>query len=161
MRQQNLSLGGLAAAAQCSKSFISHLLSGRRNTCSDALADRIAAALDVPTRVIFVPSKSITGRQLGHRSLPPAGPDATKEVGYLTPESRRGPRPTRPNTPGPTAGHTSRCGWEPQRVLLGNRGTAVGRASRSLHRRPAGAYAAATSGLTEVSPPCSFEAARP
>ena len=35
MRQQNLSLGALASAAQCSKSFVSHLLSGRRSSCTD------------------------------------------------------------------------------------------------------------------------------
>lgn len=168
MRQQRLSLGGLAAAAHCSKSFISHLLSGRRNTCSDALAERIAAALDVPTRVIFVPSKSITDRQLGHRSLPPAAPETTKS-GYRThePGNSPAPRPTGPDHPGqPTGQHrrlTSRCGWEPQGVLLGNRGKAVGRASRSLHRRPVGARAgsgaAATSRSTEVSSPCNFAAA--
>lgn len=176
MRQQKLSLSGLASAAQCSKSFISHLLSGRRSTCTDGLADRIAAALDVPTRVIFVPSKSTTDRQVDYRSLPPGTSDATHELGPGTsdlapgtpdlgpgtPNRRPSPRPTRPQNTGRMARFASRCGWVPQRVLRGSRGRAVGWPQGSPHRPPAGGPAEATEATShpvEVTPSCSFEAA--
>ncbi len=170
MRQQNLSLSGLASAAQCSKSFISHLLSGRRNTCTDGLADRIAVALDVPTRVIFVPSKSTTDRHADHRSLLPATSERTDEpgpgtsdLGPGTPDRRPNQRPARSPNTGRMARFVSRCGWVPQRVLRGSRGRAVGWPQGSLHRPPAGGPAAATeeapSHPMEVTPSCSFEAA--
>ncbi|WP_408668380.1 helix-turn-helix domain-containing protein [Jatrophihabitans sp.] len=163
MHQQNLSLGGLAAAAQCSKSFVSHLLSGRRNTCTSALADRIAEALDVPTRVLFAPSKSITDRQSGHASLPPAAPDLPSALGSGLPQGRPGPRSARPRVTGRKARRAPRCGWVPQRVLSGDRGKAVEWLSGSLHRRLPGALvghcAHATSPLPEVTPSCSSEAA--
>lgn len=173
MRQQGLSLSGLAATAQCSKSFISHLLSGRRNTCTDALADRIAAALDVPTRIVFVPSKSITDRQSDYRSLPPAAVGPSHELGSgaqelrsSTPEGESrpgpGPRSARSQITGGQARFGSRCGWVPRRALLGNRGEAVECPSGSLHRRPGAltrTQPEATAQLTEVTNPCSFEAA--
>lgn len=59
MEQRGLSLSTLARYAGCSKSFISHLLSGRKTTCTPALAGRIAQALDVPLEVLFVPSASV------------------------------------------------------------------------------------------------------
>ena len=133
MRQQSLSLGALASAAQCSKSFVSHLLSGRRSSCTDELASRIAWALDVPVHVIFVPSKSISDRQAAHRRLPPATsePDST---GYQpdAPGGRRG----RPPVIEQRARLGSRCAWVTQRVLSGDRGKAVGWLTSSLHRRP-------------------------
>ena len=163
MRQQNLSLGGLAVAAECSKSFVSHLLSGRRSTCTDALADRIAEALDVPTRVLFVPSKSISDRQSGHRSLPPTTPDPPSALGSGLPQSPPGPRSGRPRATDRKARFASRCGWVPQRVLLGDRGKAVEWLSGTHHRRLpgalAGACAHASSHLAEVTPLCSSEAA--
>lgn len=36
--------------------MIDHLISGRRNSCTPRLAERIAEALDVPLGVLFVPS---------------------------------------------------------------------------------------------------------
>ena len=159
MRQQNLSLSALASAAQCSKSFISHLLAGRRSTCTDELASRIASALDVPVHVLFVPSKSITDRHAETRRLPPVT-SARDRVGYHS-KGAKGHR-ARPTMTEHQAGVDSRCGWEPQRVLLGDRGKAVGRLTRSLHRRLSrgtGAAAGLTPPAPEVSAPCNFEAA--
>lgn len=34
-------------------SFIDHLISGRRSSCTPQTADRIAEALEVPTKVLF------------------------------------------------------------------------------------------------------------
>lgn len=56
MEQKGMSLGTLARHAGCSKGFISHLLAGRRSTCTGALGERIAEALDVPHEVLFVAS---------------------------------------------------------------------------------------------------------
>ena len=67
MHQRAFSLGRLARYAGCSKGFISHLLSGRRRTCSPTLAARIAEALDVPLELLFMPS------------LPPARTHRVKE----------------------------------------------------------------------------------
>lgn len=53
MNQDDFSLGRLARYAGCSKSFISHLLSGRRASCTPELATRIAEALDVPVEILF------------------------------------------------------------------------------------------------------------
>jgi transcriptional regulator with XRE-family HTH domain len=142
MRQQNLSLGALASAAQCSKSFVSHLLSGRRSSCTDELASRIAWALDVPVHVLFVPSKSITDRQAAHRRLPPATSDADPS-GYH-PDAPGGgrARPLEQRAP-----FISRCAWVTQRVLSGDRGQAVGWLTGSLHRRPPAASPGRPAGL--------------
>lgn len=53
MEQDDFSLGRLARYAGCSKGFISHLLSGRRSSCTTELGARIAEALDVPVTVLF------------------------------------------------------------------------------------------------------------
>jgi len=53
--QRRLSLAHVARRAGCSKGFVSHLLSGRRSSCTPALAQRIAAALDVPLDLLFQP----------------------------------------------------------------------------------------------------------
>lgn len=53
MNQDEFSLARLARYADCSKSFISHLLAGRRSSCTPELADRISEALHVPTEVLF------------------------------------------------------------------------------------------------------------
>ena len=60
MKQSQLSLADLATLAGCSKGFISHLLSGRRSSCTPSLADQIALALHVPTAVLFEPKVSTT-----------------------------------------------------------------------------------------------------
>ena len=53
MEQDAFSLARLARYAGCSKGFISHLLSGRRSSCTPPLAERISEALHVPTTVLF------------------------------------------------------------------------------------------------------------
>jgi transcriptional regulator with XRE-family HTH domain len=58
MAQRHFSMERLARYAGCSKSFISHLTSGRKTTCSPELAERIAEALEVPLALLFVPSRS-------------------------------------------------------------------------------------------------------
>lgn len=63
MAQRGLSYETLARYAGCSKSFISHLTSGRKNTCTPQLAERIAEALQVPLAIIFVPSASAVSGQ--------------------------------------------------------------------------------------------------
>jgi transcriptional regulator with XRE-family HTH domain len=64
MAQRGLSYETLARYAGCSKSFVSHLTSGRKNTCTPQLAERIAEALQVPLAIIFVPSASAVGGQI-------------------------------------------------------------------------------------------------
>lgn len=61
MEQYDFSLGRLARYAACSKGFISHLLSGRRSSCTPALAARLSEALHVPLEVLFDPRVSPTG----------------------------------------------------------------------------------------------------
>lgn len=56
MAQRGYSMSRTARYADCSKSFISHLAEGRKSTCTPALAQRIAEALDVPLSVLFVAS---------------------------------------------------------------------------------------------------------
>jgi len=60
MKQRGLGMGTLARYSGCSKGFISHLLSGRRSTCTPLLAARLAEALEVPMQLLFVPSLSQT-----------------------------------------------------------------------------------------------------
>ena len=61
MNQKNFSMGRLAIYSQCSKGFISHLLAGRKPSCSEELAKRIAEALDVPVVALFDPRTSADG----------------------------------------------------------------------------------------------------
>jgi transcriptional regulator with XRE-family HTH domain len=51
-KQEGLSYRDIADGADCSYSFIGHLVAGRRN-CSPELADRIAEVVGVPTGVLF------------------------------------------------------------------------------------------------------------
>lgn len=62
MEQRGISMATLARYSGCSKGFVSHLTSGRRTTCTPALAERLAEALAVPVQVLFMPSTSTTGR---------------------------------------------------------------------------------------------------
>lgn len=48
----------LARYANIHSSFIDHLLSGRRRSCTPKVATRIAEALEVPLDVLFAPSAS-------------------------------------------------------------------------------------------------------
>ncbi len=56
IKQRGFSLGQLAQQAGCSKGFISHLLAGRRTTCTPPLAARIAKSLNVPLNLLFTSS---------------------------------------------------------------------------------------------------------
>ena len=58
MEMQGFSMSRLARYAGCSKSFIAHLRSGRKTTCTPQLAEKIAEALSVPVDVLFVPYES-------------------------------------------------------------------------------------------------------
>ena len=58
MKRRSFSMARLARYAGCSKSMIGHLASGHKKTCTAALAERIAEALDVDTELLFVPSVS-------------------------------------------------------------------------------------------------------
>lgn len=62
MAQRNFSMERLARYSGCSKSMVSHLTSGRKATCTPALAERIAEALEVPVTILFVPHPSTNGR---------------------------------------------------------------------------------------------------
>lgn len=54
MQQHDFSMGRLARYAGCSKTFIYGLCSGGKRSCTPQLGERIAEALDVPVRVLFV-----------------------------------------------------------------------------------------------------------
>lgn len=58
MQRREFSLSRLARYAGCNKSFISHLTSGRKTTCTPELAHRIAEALEVPLELLFVTQAS-------------------------------------------------------------------------------------------------------
>lgn len=71
--QRRFSYERLARYAGCSKSFISHLTSGRKSTCTPELAHRIAEALEVPVEVLFVASESTNSvRNNRHEAKVPA-----------------------------------------------------------------------------------------
>ena len=63
MGQRGFSLDRMARYAGCSKGFISHLLAGRKTTCTPELALRIAEAIDVPLDLLFVSSVSAPSRR--------------------------------------------------------------------------------------------------
>lgn len=68
MQQEPCSLGDLAKRVECSKGFISHLLAGRRATCTQPLADRIAESFGLPTSALFVPDMAISGSHSGDQA---------------------------------------------------------------------------------------------
>lgn len=57
----------VARYAEVHPSFITHLLAGRRRSCTPQVADRIAEALEVPTDVLFEahvsPIRQVSGKQ--------------------------------------------------------------------------------------------------
>ena len=63
MAQRGFSYDRLARYAGVSKSFVSHLTSGRKTTCKPETAQRIAEALDIPLEILFVPSLSADSGQ--------------------------------------------------------------------------------------------------
>jgi transcriptional regulator with XRE-family HTH domain len=70
MGQYHMSLGTLADYANCSKGFISHLLSGRRSSCTPLLAERIARSLHVPVEVLFEPKQSTNDMSVDTHKVP-------------------------------------------------------------------------------------------
>lgn len=81
MEQENVSRRQLADRAHCSPGFISHLTSGRRDSCTPELARRIAEALNVPPRVLFMPPVAATKRPTGSGKTPlPANETAARCV---------------------------------------------------------------------------------
>ncbi|GAB3167010.1 hypothetical protein GCM10027059_26960 [Myceligenerans halotolerans] len=58
IKQRGLSYSELGASAGCGKSFIGHLVAGRRASASDELAMRLVDALDVPADLLFQPTAS-------------------------------------------------------------------------------------------------------
>lgn len=58
IEQRGLRNAHLAAEVGCGRSFIGHLVAGRRTGVSAELARRISEALDVPEEILFVPSAS-------------------------------------------------------------------------------------------------------
>ena len=69
MNQSNLSLKDLGDLAGCHKSFISHLLAGRRFCCLPETANRIAMALHVPTEVLFEAKQSTSSTSNGKQKV--------------------------------------------------------------------------------------------
>lgn len=65
MGQRDMGMARLARYSGCSKGFVSHLLSGRRTSCTPLLAGRIAEALDVPLNILFVPLPSSGTASIG------------------------------------------------------------------------------------------------
>ncbi|WP_220093943.1 helix-turn-helix transcriptional regulator [Arthrobacter sp. AQ5-05] len=55
---------GLADRIGVHPSFINHLTSGRRTTCEPATAERIAEVLNVPLKLIFLPTAPSKKRQI-------------------------------------------------------------------------------------------------
>ncbi len=53
MDQKGFSMQRLATYSGCSKSFIGFLTTGHKTSCTAALAQEIARALDVPLEVLF------------------------------------------------------------------------------------------------------------
>lgn len=64
MKQKSFSMQRLATYSSCSKSFIGFLCNGTKTSCTDDLAERIAAALDVPKEVLFEERSVAPTRQL-------------------------------------------------------------------------------------------------
>lgn len=65
MHATGVSYQELADAARVSKGFISHLVKGRKKTCTPRVAEAIARRLGIDTEILFVPSISIdTGRSV-------------------------------------------------------------------------------------------------
>ena len=57
----------LARYAGVHPSFISHLLAGRRKTCTPVIASRIAGALEVPMTILFDPTVTPSKQQIEAR----------------------------------------------------------------------------------------------
>lgn len=70
MDDKGFSNGRLAQYAKCSRAFISHLRSGYKTSCTPALAERIAEALDVPLVALFDARPSaVSVQNSGNRTM--------------------------------------------------------------------------------------------
>jgi len=58
----------LARAIGCHPSFVDHLLSGRRRSCTPVIARRISEVLEVPLEILFDPQITPTRRQPDSRN---------------------------------------------------------------------------------------------
>lgn len=58
--EKKMSQRRLARYAGVTPGFINHLTSGRRNSCTTLVAQRIAEAIGVPLEILFVPETSTT-----------------------------------------------------------------------------------------------------
>lgn len=65
MDARNISQYQLAEFAGCSRGFISHLVAGRKSTCTPALAERISGVLGVDLELLFDPSDLPVGQVKG------------------------------------------------------------------------------------------------
>lgn len=65
MNTKGLSNRDVAVHVDCSRTFISALVNGRRNTCTPVVAERIAERLEVPLSVLFDPRVSAADGQNG------------------------------------------------------------------------------------------------
>lgn len=70
MRQKDFSMARLARYADCSKSMVGHLANGHKTSCTVALAQRIAEALDVPIEALFEPRTSAVCGRSDRRKVP-------------------------------------------------------------------------------------------
>jgi transcriptional regulator with XRE-family HTH domain len=64
LKDHHLSGAQVADHAGVSRSFISHMLAGRKKTCSDEVAERIAEVLHIPSTDLFDPRQSADGRRI-------------------------------------------------------------------------------------------------
>lgn len=65
MDQRGVSNADVARAAGCQRTFISALVTGRKNSCRPETAERIAQFFAVPLEILFVPSVSAaSGRDI-------------------------------------------------------------------------------------------------
>lgn len=63
LEQKSMSQARLARYVECHRSFINHLVRGRKKTCTPRRAELIAEALDVPREILFLTSPSINKSQ--------------------------------------------------------------------------------------------------
>lgn len=62
--QPKMTQRGLADRIGVDPSFINHLTSGRRATCTPYIAERIAEVLGVPIKVLFLPQEPSKARRI-------------------------------------------------------------------------------------------------
>lgn len=68
MTYRDMTVRSLAAKADCNRSTVGHLRSGKRKTCSPEVAMRIERALDAPPGSLFVAEVSRVAREVARAS---------------------------------------------------------------------------------------------